>query len=220
MSDDDDRSRDDTPDETRDEAPTDESDDRDERIASLLEVPPLDEVTRRGLVTRALAGGDERRRPRSRRLLVPAAAALVVLVLLSVGALVLVTRGDDNGGTAARSTPAEPQAPKDSGPAGEAAEPSPAGISDLGDLGELSETTDLRRRVAEALRQAAPIERAAAPACLDRALTGSPAPSAYGTGSHGGRPVLVLVLPSRGDRMTVVLLDQETCRAVSVVNLS
>ena len=217
---DDDGSRDDTPNETRDETPTGERDDRDERVASQLEVPPLDDVTRRRLVTRALASGDERTPPRSRRLLVPAAAALVVLVLLTVGALVLVTRGDGDGGTAARSNPAAPQAPKDRRPEGEAAEPAPAGISDLGDLGELGETADLRRRTAEALRDPAPIARASAPACLERALTGSPAPSAYGTGSHGGRPVLVLVLPSRGDRMTLVLLDQETCRAVSVVNLS
>jgi len=214
--DDDDRARDRSRDDSGDDAATD---DRDERVASLLEVPPLDDVTRRRLVTRALADGDERARPPSRRLLIPAAAALVVLVLVAVGALVLVNRGDD-GGTAARSTTAAPQAPQDRRPAGESAQPPPAGITDLGDLSELGETADLRRHVEEALREPAPFERASAPACLDRALTGSPAPSAYGTGTHEGRPVLVLVLPSRGDNMTVVLLDQETCRAVSVVNLS
>jgi hypothetical protein len=212
----DDESRDDTPDETRAEAAGDE---RDERVASLLEVPPLDDVTRRRLVTRAVAVRGERPLIRSRRLLVPA-AALLVLVLVTVGALVVVTRGNDDGGTAARSTQASPEAPQDRRPAGEAAEPSLAGIPDLGDLGELGEAADLRRRVGSALRDPAPIERATAPACLDRAVTGSPAPTAYGTGTHGGRPVLVLVLPARGDRMTVVLLDQETCRAVSVVNLS
>jgi hypothetical protein len=217
MTDDDDRSRDDVSrsDASGDNAATDE---RDERVTAFLEVPPLDDVTRRRLVTRALASGDERPRRASRRLLVPAAAALVVLILVAVGALVLVTRGDGDGGTAARSTTAAPGAPQDRRPTGEA--PPPAGISDLGDLGELGETADLRRRVGDALRDPAPVERATAPACLDRALTGSPAPSAYGAGTHGGRPVLVLVLPSRGDNMTVVLLDQETCRAVTVVNLS
>jgi hypothetical protein len=211
----DDDSRDDAGDESRDETSPDE---RDERVASLLEVPPLDEVTRRRLVTRALAGGDARPRSGSRRLLVPAAAALAVLVLVTVGALVLVTRDDGDGGTAARSTPAS-GAPQDRRPAGEAATPPPAGISDLGDLGELGETADLRRRVGDALRDPAPIGRTTAPVCLDRALTGSPAPTAYGTGTHGGRPVLVLVLPARAERMTAVLLDQETCRAVSVVNI-
>jgi hypothetical protein len=216
----DDDSRDDAGDESRDESRDETSpDERDERVASLLEVPPLDEVTRRRLVTRALAGGDARPRSGSRRLLVPAAAALVVLVLVTVGALVLVTRDDGDGGTAARSTPAS-GAPQDRRPAGEAAGPPPAGISDLGDLGELGETADLRRRVADAFRDPAPIERTTAPVCLDRALTGSPAPSAYGTGTHGGLPVLVLVLPARAERMTAVLLDQETCRAVSVVNIS
>jgi hypothetical protein len=212
----DDDSRDDANDDSRDESRDETS--RDERVASLLEVPPLDEVTRRRLVTRALAGGDARPRSGSRRLLVPAAAALAVLVLVTVGALVLVTRDDGDGGTAARSTPAS-GAPQDRRPAGEAATPPPAGISDLGDLGELGETADLRRRVGDALRDPAPIGRTTAPVCLDRALTGSPAPTAYGTGTHGGRPVLVLVLPARAERMTAVLLDQETCRAVSVVNI-
>jgi hypothetical protein len=214
---DDSDSRDDAGNETRAEAGADE---RDERVASLLEVPPLDDVTRRRLVDSAMADSDEHRRPRSRRVLVPAAAVLVVLVLLAIGTLVLVTGVDDAGATAARSTTAAPEAPQDRRPSGEAAQPPPAGISDLGDLGELSETADLRRLVGDALREPAPVERATAPACLDRALTGSPAPSAYGTGSHAGRPVLVLVLPARGDNMTVVLLDQESCRAVSVVNLS
>jgi hypothetical protein len=215
----DDDSRDDAGDGSRDESRDETSpDERDERVASLLEVPPLDEVTRRRLVTRALAGGDARPRSGSRRLLVPAAAALAVLVLVTVGALVLVTRDDGDGGTAARSTPAS-GAPQDRRPAGEAATPPPAGISDLGDLGELGETADLRRRVGDALRDPAPIGRTTAPVCLDRALTGSPAPTAYGTGTHGGRPVLVLVLPARAERMTAVLLDQETCRAVSVVNI-
>jgi hypothetical protein len=215
----DDDSRDDAGDESRDESRDETSpDERDERVASLLEVPPLDEVTRRRLVTRALAGGDARPRSGSRRLLVPAAAALVVLVLVTVGALVLVTRDDGDGGTAARSTPAS-GAPQDRRPSGEATGSPPAGISDLGDLGELGETADLRRRVGDALRDPAPIERTTAPVCLDRALTGSPAPTAFGTGTHGGRPVLVLVLPARAERMTAVLLDQETCRAVSVVDI-
>lgn len=207
---------DDSRDATRDDATPDT---RDERVGSLLEVPPLDDVTRRRLVTRALAGGDERPRPGSRRLLVPAAAVLVVLVLVIVGALVLVTRANHDGGTAAGPTPAAPESSQNRRPAGEAAEPPPAGVSDLGDLGDLGERADLRRRVGDALRDPAPVARAIAPACLDRALTGSPAPSAYGTGTHGGRPVLVLVLPGRGGSTTVILFDQETCRAVSVVNL-
>src|SRR5258705_5955673 len=104
MTDDDSRddAGDDSRDESRDGTPPDE---RDERVASLLEVPPLDEVTRRRLVTRALAGGDAQPRSGSRRVLVPASAALVGLVLLTRGALVVVRRDDRDGRNDARATP-------------------------------------------------------------------------------------------------------------------
>ena len=84
----------------------------------------------------------------------------------------------------------------------------------------MSDTGDLRRNVDDALDQPHPPERATDPPCLHRAVTGSPAPTAFGTGTHQGRPVLVLVLPSAGDRNTAVVLDTRTCRAVSVVALS
>jgi anti-sigma factor RsiW len=78
-------------------------DDRDDELASLLEVPPLDDVTRERLVTRALDDAGPRRSARRlTRLLVPAAAALVALVLVGVGVFVLVNRDGDNAGTAAR----------------------------------------------------------------------------------------------------------------------
>jgi hypothetical protein len=194
---------------------------RDENVAALLEVPPLDDVTRRRLVAGALADA-EQRRARTRRVLVPAAAVLIVLVLVGVGAFVLATRGgggDD--GTAARTTTAAPGTQAGAPQAGEA-DASHAGIPDLGDLGDVTDQSELRRKLAPARRAPAPAqtERAAAPPCLDRALTGSPAPEAFGTGTHRGRPVLVLVLPSGADSTTAVLLDQQTCQAVAVVSLS
>lgn len=188
---------------------------RDEHVASLLEVPPLDDVTRQRLVTRALTGA-EQRRARVPRVLWPAAAALVVLILVGVGVFVLVNRSGDDGGTAARSTPAAPDTRQSEPHAGEA----DASLADLGDLGDLTDEAELRRQLAVARRDPSPTERGAAPACLDRAAVGNPAPEAFATGTHGGRPVLVLVLPSSGDSTTAVLLDLETCRAVSVVNLS
>jgi hypothetical protein len=199
--------------------PAHESDgERDEHVASLLEVPTLDEVTRRRLVTGALAGADQAR-ARVRRMVLPAAAALVVLVLVGVGAFVLLTRAGDDGGTAARSPTAAPGTRQGAPQAGEA-DASPADVPDLGELGDLSDDGELRQRLAAARRDPASTERAAAPACLGRAVTGSPAPEAFATGTRQGRPVLVLLLPSSEDSTAAVLLDQETCRAVSVVNLS
>jgi hypothetical protein len=79
---------------------------------------------------------------------------------------------------------------------------------------------ELRRRVRTQLDEAPASSRAAPPPCLERAVAGSPAPTAYGTGRHQDRAVLVLVLPANGARSTLVLLDTRTCRAVSVFDLA
>jgi hypothetical protein len=206
-----------------DEQPPDEpashaDDERDEHVASLLDVPPLDDVTRRRLVTRAVAdaGG---RRVRAGRALFAAAAALVVLLLVGGGAFVLATRDNDNGGTAARS-PVSGSQPAPRAPQAGEADASAAGIPDLGDLGDLTDDGNLRRQITLAQRDPAPVPRTTTPACLERAVTGNPAPDAFATGTHRGRPVLVLVLPGSSNSTTAVMLDQETCQAISVVNLA
>jgi hypothetical protein len=201
----------------------DQSDERDEQVAALLEVPPLDDVTRRRLVTRALDDADARRAPSRRlaRLLVPAAAALVALVLAGVGVFALVNRDGGDTTDAARSRTPDATSPSggertpDESDTAETA----AGVRDLGDVGDVSDPGDLRRAVRSRLDQPPPAPRAAPPACLERAVSGTPTPSAYGTGTHRGRPVLVLVLPASGDRSTAVLLDTGTCRAALVADL-
>jgi hypothetical protein len=197
-------------------------DERDEQLASLLEVPPLDDVTRRRLVTRALDDAGARRAPSRRvgRLLVPAAAALVVLVLAGAGVFAFVNR-DGGDTTAARSRTPDAAPPSGGAPTPDesATAETAAGVRDLGDVGDVSDPGDLRRVVRARLDQPPPAPRAAAPACLERAVTGTPTPSAYGTGTHRGRPVLVLVLPATGDRSTAVLLDTRTCRAALVADL-
>lgn len=197
-------------------------DERDEQLASLLEVPPLDDVTRRRLVTRALddAGAGARPAPvrRLERLLVPAAAALVALLLAGAGVFALVNRDGGDTTTAARSSAPDTLIPGRGEPAPEdsSSAESAAAVRDLGDLGDVSEAGDLRRAVEDRLDQPPPSARATAPACLDRALTRTPAPTAYGTGTRRGRPALVLVLPASGDRFAAVVLDAGTCRRVSV----
>ncbi|HKF91571.1 MAG TPA: hypothetical protein VKC52_08880 [Acidimicrobiia bacterium] len=199
-------------------------DERDEELASLLEVPPLDDVTRERLVTRALDDASPRRPARRlARLLVPAAAALVALVLVGVGVFALVNRDGDNAGTAGRSRTPEAASPSQRSPAPDASSSAEAatGVRDLGDLGDVTDSGELRRRVRAQLDEA-PVSssRAAPPRCLERAVAGSPAPTAYATGTHRDQSVLVLVLPASGDRSTLVLLDTRTCRAVSVFDLA
>lgn len=203
-----------------DELPPDE---RDDELASRLEVPPLDDVTRRRLVARALDdAGPRPAAPRLTRLLVPAAAAFVALVLVGVGLFAIVNRDGDGADIAGRARAPEAAAPSGRAPASD--EPSSAetaaGVRDLGELGDVTDAGDLRRLVRAQLDEPAAAARAAAPPCLERAVAGSPAPRAYGTGTRGGEPVLVLVLPSTGDRSTLVLLDTGTCRAVSVLDSS
>jgi hypothetical protein len=204
-----------------DDLPPDE-DERNEELASLLEVPPLDDVTRERLVTRALdEAGPPRSAPRLTRLLVPAAAALVALVLVGVGVFALVNRDGDSARTAARSRPPEAESPSERGSAPDASSSAEAvtGVRDLGELGDVTDSDELRHRVRAQLDEAPASSRAAPPPCLERAVAGSPAPTAYATGTHRGRPVLVLVLPGTGDRSTLVLLDTSTCHAVSVFDL-
>jgi hypothetical protein len=196
-------------------------DERDDELASLLEVPALDEDTRRRLVSRAVdEAGPARVPPLRSRVLVPVAAALVALLLVGIGVFVFVGR-DDGGTERAGRAPT----PKSATPGGSSTRPDASsggeadGVRDLGDLGDVSDTATLRREVGERLGRPPASARAAAPSCLARAETGSPPPTAYGTGTHGGRPVLVLVLPASGDHSTVVLLATQTCRAVSVSDL-
>jgi hypothetical protein len=198
-------------------------DERDEELASRLEVPPLDGVTRERLVARALDDTGRRRGAhRLTRLLVPAAAALVALVLVGVAVFALVNRDGDNAGTAARSRTPEAASPRGGGSAPDASSSDEAvtGVRDLGELGDVTDSNELRRRVRTQLDEAPASSRASRPPCLERAVAGSPSPTAYGTGTHRNRSVLVLVLPATGDRSTLVLLDTRTCRAVSVFDLA
>jgi hypothetical protein len=155
-------------------------------------------------------------------LVVAAAAAIVALVLVGVGVFALVSRDGDSVDTAGRARPPEAAAPSGRSPAPDesASAEAAAGVRDLGELGDVTDARDLRRLVRAQLDAPPPAARATAPPCLERAVGGSPAPTAYGTGARGGDQVLVLVLPASGDRSTLVLMDTRTCRAVLVTDLS
>src|SRR5262249_3829748 len=191
---------------------------RDDELASLLEVPPLDDATRRRLVSHAV----EEARPAaaSRR---PARALLAVAPPVVAGprpggwafALVRV------GGAAAPA--AGPRARRRASPPATAvpgARRPPAG-SGVGGASAKGRGAAPRGGGAGGGRHRPPAAPGgAAPACLAGAAAGDPTPSAYGTGTYRGRPVLVLLLPANGDHSTVELLATRTCLTVSVGDLS
>jgi hypothetical protein len=203
-----------------------EPDARDERLAALLEVEPLDDVTRRRLVSRAVEQGPSAGAQRRRLARVPLAAAAAVLAALVVvgGGLALVLRG---GGTTTEAERAGGRT-ADRAVTEQAAAPVP-----IGDLGDVSDPDVLRRRLA-ARTATAPgerIEEGAAAAEADTALAVDPAcaaeleqagagpPSLVATGTDAGRSVVVLVAP-RGAQQVAFVLDAQTCAARSEVPLA
>jgi hypothetical protein len=139
---------------------------RDERLAGLLDVEPLDELTRRRLVATALRASAPAARgsgaARSRRLV---AAAVAVGVVFAAGVGYLATRDDGSGTTTTasrdRSAPTSPPVPATGSTGGSEsfstdAEPTAGGLQvepkryagegtprDAGDFGDLRSATNL-----------------------------------------------------------------------------
>lgn len=205
---------------TDDTPPADDHDARDERLAGLLDVPPLDDVTRRRLVSRALAesGLAPARHRRAPRLIAVAAAALAVLVIGAGTALVL--RDEDGGDTVAvlRRETTKSEAGED---AAEAA--APVSIGDLGDVSDAGVLRDRLRASAGASPTLDEIE-AAAPAtaspCVDapRQLGATGQVTRVGTGTYDGVLAAVLVA-RRGQEQVAFVLDAGTCALLDEVPL-
>jgi hypothetical protein len=207
-----------------------EADERDERTAALLEVPPLDDVTRRRLVRRALAESAPAPARGARFLRV---AAVVVGVVAIGGAAVLVARGGDGtSGDAARTTASEPGAAEDR--AGDRAgepetlEAAPA----TGDLGEVPGPEELRRRLAAfaaAPPGAAPSdeettsrESAAglSPECLATLdAAGAGAVSVAGSATYQGVPALVVVASTGKQAFVLDQTNPPRCPLLATVPL-
>jgi hypothetical protein len=198
------------------DTPRDPTDERDERIATLLETEPLDEVTRARLVRNAMAAAP---RAHSKTRWLAVAAALVLV--LAVGLAVVVRDDSSSKPTAARSAPA-PEDKAAGSPMALAPERGSSAFaitpSDLGDLGNVSSAAMLRRAV-NAAEAAAP---ASAPASADvaaRSAGSAPqavttsctaalpgAVAAVGTGTSHGKPVTVYVVERKdGSRAAVVV---------------
>ena len=173
-------------------------DERDERLAGLLSVEPLDDVTRRRMVRTALDAS------RSRRHVWQAAAAAAAAVVVGGGAWLVATSGDSG----SHRTVASPAVPS-TVPGGLApragAQVVPSTAVDLGDFGNLNDPSAVARlRAAAASPPAGPSpgQRGgvqAIPAEQCDPTVG--AVRAVATGTLDGRPVVVLVV---GDRLTAV----------------
>lgn len=221
-----------------------DDDRRDERIGAWLETEPLDDVTRRRLVSTALRerdAGPERQGP-SRALRWIATAAAIVALL--VGGLALFTaRGgnDEQRASAPVHTPEEDGgSARSSGGLADTAAPQAAQVApvDVGDFGDLS-------RAANLARARTALERGLAPAAADSTSKSaatpdaeSPAPGGAGAslptlacadrlpdgvvtavarGTLDGRPAIVAltVLPDGNRSVDAVLSDPCEVRPLS-----
>jgi hypothetical protein len=172
-------------------------DERDERLAGLLAVEPLDDVTRRRLVRTALDAG------RSHRRAWQAAAAAAAAVVVGGGAWLVAT----SGGPGSHRTVAAPTAPSvvarpEAPSAG--AQVVPSAPVFLGDFGNLNDPTAVARLRAAAASPPAsstgqPLGAPALPA--ERCDPGAGTVRAVAAGTLDGRPVVVLVV---GDHLTAV----------------
>jgi len=206
------------------EDPGDE-DRRDERIAASLRVEPLDDVTRRRLVSRAL---DESRRP-SHALRWIAVAAAIVVVLFGALALLTAPGGNDEqrASTPARgqdrAEAANPALPAPSSPPFAAA--AGAAPVDVGDLGDLSRPASLDRlrgaregTSADAAGSASSSKSTAsptAPPCRDQLPVGTV--TAVGTGTLDGRTAIAVltVLADGSQSVDAVFTDPCEVRHLS-----
>ncbi len=192
-------------------APEECADERDEQLAALLAVPPLEDHTRTRLVRRALDEVSASTPRRSRRAL-PIVAAATLLVVAVTGGLLLASGGGGQSPTAKRASQPPPTAGSQAPAPGSAAEFAPR---DLGAVGDVTGPTQLRR-VVNGLA-------GAAIGSLDtiREACGNVGPVAgvtrfdiVGTGVDAGQPAAIIVGRDTTGRRVAVVVALHGCRAL------
>lgn len=204
------------PDQPADDVPDDR---RDERIAALLAVAPLDDVTRRRLVRRAVSTVY----PASRgRFAAVASIAAAIAIGVGIGAI-LVHQPHIPGPTTALGNPTvagatAPKAAVDAPAAASAAAP----VNALGNLGDVTSDDSLRAAVASAEeRGATEREDAAQSPCAstDPRTIGVVAIVAAGVADSDRQPVAVLVGTSPAGEAVAVVVQQPDCTVLRTVKL-
>jgi hypothetical protein len=194
---------------------------RDERMAELLAVEPLDEVTRRRLVQGALL--ESARRPS--RFANVAAVAAAILIGAGVGA-VLVNQPDEP----PASTQAQAVAPTEAAAPAGGASSTAAGeqfnanapavpVEPLGDLGDVSTRSKLRDAVTSATKRGAAADSTATVSypCLNTPpdQIGLVAISAAGVGTYQKLTTTVVVGTSpSGEALAIVLAQPPGCEVL------
>jgi hypothetical protein len=196
--------------------------DRDQELAAVLAVAPLDDVSRRRLVRTALAERRRTTRPVGRLAAgLGIAAALVIGVV--IGSLV-VTRPDDPEPTTAARAPASSPAPSSPAPSADAGVPALApAATPLGDLGALDSARALRDAITARLEDGEDpaAESSIAGSCLARGpeTVGLVVISAFGTATLDAAPAVVLVGPTPSGKNLALALDPASCAVLETVTL-
>lgn len=197
---------------------------RDDELARSLEVPPLDDVTRRRLVRvamdRTAPGAAPRDAARGRALAVIGVAASLVVGVV-VGAVVVTRPMSPVTPTAAGSNRDVASSAADQSEAAAAAGAPPQALGDLGpvtDLDALARAVDARLQTG---RSGASEDAASlAIPCAATTVGELVLVSATGTATLDGRPVVVRIGPAPSGEILVVALDATACVAVASTPLA
>jgi hypothetical protein len=206
-----------------------EPDERDEQVAALLAVEPLDDVTRRRLVRDALAESGAAGPKRSRFVAAVSVAAAILIGVIAGVALV-------NRPEAPTTTAAAPAKAADGASVGEAVNPSgsvpeaqrSAGVffTPLGDAGDVTKADQLRTRLNALFTQGGQAPDAAT---ATQYVCADSQPEAFGlveitaaaTGTFQGQPVTVLVGTAPPDgSVRAVVVSPTACAVLSSVTLT
>ncbi len=202
--------------------PRPDEDQRDPRLAALLAVEPLDELTRQRMVARALRATQRSRVP-SRRAL--AVAASIVLVVAAVGGIMARPTGDDNPvalrtpspATGRSAAPEQADASTAASRAGGSREAATFGsgardLGDYGDLGNPDNQTRLRRAADAAKARASDAGGESKATASTREL--GPQLSAANQCARVSEPVLAVATGTFGARRAVVVVTANAVVAV------
>jgi hypothetical protein len=203
-----------------DETQPDAADARDERLAALLAVPPLDAVTRRRLVREAL----DRPVPRPSRWIAAVSIAAAVAVGIFMGVVLVHGNKPATTSTAQGAVPSAANKSEALEAAPRSAADSSTPVTPLGDLGDVTDPADLRAAINSSFQKAVgPTDQVAITGYQCGAMPPETynlvATSALGLGLYRGFPVTIFVGTSPEGKSLAVVVRQDDCVELASVEL-